>query len=119
MSPAPLELVSSAWERDYIDLLQKHRLNTETPIDETLGVLNDLVAAGKVRYIGSSNLSGWQIAVADWAARSSHRTQFVWAHNRYDLLERNTEHEVLPACEWFDLGMSPLFPPASGSLTGK
>ena len=119
ISSAPFKLVSSAWERDYIDLLQKHRLNTETPIDETLRALNDLVAAGKVRYIGSLNFSGWQIAVADWTARSSHRTQFVSAQNRYNLLERNTEHEVLPACERFGLGMLPLFPLSSGLLTGK
>ncbi len=104
---------------DYIDLLQMHRPDAETPIDETLRALDDLIAAGKVRYIGNSNFSGWQIADADWTARSSPRSRFVSAQNQYNLLERNTEHEVLPACERFGLGMLPFFPLASGLLTGK
>jgi aryl-alcohol dehydrogenase-like predicted oxidoreductase len=96
-----------------------HRPDTETPIDETLRALDDLIAAGKVRYIGNSNFSGWQIADADWTSRSSHRSRFVSAQNHYNLLERNIEHEVLPACERFGLGMLPFFPLASGLLTGK
>ena len=104
---------------DYIDLYQMHQPDPATPIEETLSVLDDLVREGKVRYIGHSNFSGWQIADADWTARSQGRTQFVTAQNHYSLLERAVRHEVLPACERFGLGMLPYFPLASGLLTGK
>jgi aryl-alcohol dehydrogenase-like predicted oxidoreductase len=104
---------------DYIDLYQIHRPDDETPIDETLMALDDLVRQGKVRYIGCSNFAGWQIADADWTARRDHRSRFVSAQNQYSLLERRIEAEVLPACERFGLGMLPYFPLASGLLTGK
>jgi aryl-alcohol dehydrogenase-like predicted oxidoreductase len=104
---------------DYIDLLQMHRPDTETPIDETLRALDDLTAAGKVRYVGNSNYAGWQIAEADYTARGAHFVRFVSAQNNYSLLERNVAHEVLPACERFGLGFLPFFPLASGLLTGK
>jgi aryl-alcohol dehydrogenase-like predicted oxidoreductase len=104
---------------DWIDLYQFHAPDPETPIDETLRALDDLVAQGKVRYIGNSNFSGWQIADADWQARTAHRTPFVSAQNLYSLLERRVEHEVLPACERFGLGFLPFFPLASGLLSGK
>jgi aryl-alcohol dehydrogenase-like predicted oxidoreductase len=106
-------------ETDYIDLYQMHRPDADTPIDETLRALDDLVASGKVRYIGNSNFTGWQIADADWTARTTHRTRFVSAQNLYSLLERAVEHEVLPACENFGLGFLPFFPLASGLLSGK
>jgi aryl-alcohol dehydrogenase-like predicted oxidoreductase len=104
---------------DYIDLLQMHRFDDETPLDETLRALDDLITAGKVRYIGNSNYAGWQIADADWIARSGHFNRFVSAQNDYSLLERKAAHEVLPACERFGLGFLPFFPLASGLLTGK
>jgi aryl-alcohol dehydrogenase-like predicted oxidoreductase len=104
---------------DYIDLYQMHRPDPETPIEETLSALDDLVTQGKVRYIGNSNFTGWQIADADWTARSEHLTRFVSAQNNYSLLERKVEFEVNPACERFGLGMLPFFPLASGLLTGK
>jgi aryl-alcohol dehydrogenase-like predicted oxidoreductase len=104
---------------DYIDLYQFHSPDPETPIDETLRALDDLVAQGKVRYIGNSNFTGWQVADADWTAKAHHRTRFVSAQNLYSLLERKVEHEVLPACEHFGLGFLPFFPLASGLLTGK
>ncbi|MDB5451218.1 MAG: aldo/keto reductase [Phenylobacterium sp.] len=104
---------------DYIDLYQFHQPDPETPIEETLRALDDLVTQGKVRYLGNSNFSGWQIADADWTARSHDRTRFVSAQNLYSLLERRVEHEVLPACEHFGLGFLPFFPLASGLLTGK
>jgi aryl-alcohol dehydrogenase-like predicted oxidoreductase len=104
---------------DYVDLLQMHRFDPETPIDETLRALDDLITAGKVRYIGNSNYAGWQIADADWTARTGRYTRFVSAQNNYSLLERNVAHEVLPACEHFGLGFLPFFPLASGLLTGK
>jgi aryl-alcohol dehydrogenase-like predicted oxidoreductase len=104
---------------DYIDLYQIHAPDPATPIDETLSALNELVTAGKVRYIGHSNFSGWQIADADWTARSRNLTPFVTAQNHYSLLERAVQTEVLPACEHFGLGQLPYFPLASGMLTGK
>ncbi|MFU8816428.1 MAG: aldo/keto reductase [Pseudomonadales bacterium] len=104
---------------DYIDLYQLHTPDPATPIDETLSVLDDLVREGKVRYLGNSNFAGWQLADADWVARTTGRTAFVTAQNHYSLLERAVRHEVLPACERFGLGMLPYFPLASGMLTGK
>ncbi|HTX49220.1 MAG TPA: aldo/keto reductase [Caulobacteraceae bacterium] len=104
---------------DYIDLYQMHQPDRDTPIEETLGALDDLVTRGKVRYVGNSNFTGWMIADADWTARNEHLNRFVSAQNNYSLLERRVEHEVTPACERFGLGMLPFFPLASGLLTGK
>jgi aryl-alcohol dehydrogenase-like predicted oxidoreductase len=104
---------------DYIDLYQMHQPDPETPIEETLAALDDLVRAGKVRYIGNSNFTGWQIADAAWTARSAHSTPFVSAQNEFSLLRRNVEHEILPACGHFGLGFLPFFPLGSGLLTGK
>lgn len=104
---------------DYIDLYQMHAPDADTPIEETLGALDDLVTQGKVRYIGNSNFTGWQIADADWTARDAHINRFVSAQNNYSLLERKVEFEVTPACERFGLGVLPYFPLASGLLTGK
>src|SRR4051812_33666593 len=84
---------------DYIDLYQLHRPDPSTPIDETLAALDDLVRAGKVRYLGNSNFSGWQIADADWTARANNLTPMVSAQNDYSLLNRAVEREVIPACE--------------------
>jgi aryl-alcohol dehydrogenase-like predicted oxidoreductase len=104
---------------DHVDLLQMHRPDPDTPIEETLRALDDLVTSGKVRYIGNSNFAGWQIADADWTARQAGHTRFVSAQNLYSLLEREVEAEVLPACGRFGLGFLPFFPLASGLLTGK
>ncbi len=104
---------------DHIDLYQQHRADAETPIEETLRALDDLVTAGKVRYLGNSNFNGFQLADADWTARSEGLNRFVSAQNHYNLLDRRIEREVLPACERFGLGMLPYFPLASGLLTGK
>ncbi|MCS5569189.1 MAG: aldo/keto reductase, partial [Pseudomonadales bacterium] len=104
---------------DYIDLYQIHFPDPATPIDETLSALDDLVRAGKVRYVGSSNFSSWQIADADWTARSEGYTRFVSAQNHMNLFERAVVHEVIPGCRHFGLGMLPYFPLASGLLTGK
>ena len=104
---------------DHIDLYQLHEPDPATPIDETLSTLDELVRSGKVRYLGNSNFAGWQIADADWTARTGHLTPFVSAQNHFSLLERHVEREVLPACERFGLGMLPFFPLASGLLTGK
>ena len=104
---------------DYIDLYQMHAPDPDTPIEETLDALGDQVRRGKVRYIGRSNFSGWQIADADWVARTNVGARFVSAQNHYSLLERAIETEVLPSCDRFGLGMLPFFPLASGMLTGK
>jgi aryl-alcohol dehydrogenase-like predicted oxidoreductase len=104
---------------DYIDLYQLHRPDPNTPIEETLSALDDLVHQGKVRYIGSSNFAGWQIADADWTSRSDGLARFVSAQNNYSLLSREVEADVIPACERFGQGMLPFFPLASGMLTGK
>ena len=104
---------------DHIYLYQMHVPDADTPIDETLRALDDLVRSGKVLYIGNSNFSGWQIADADWTARTGGLERFVSAQNNFSLLERGVEREVLPACERFGLGLLPFFPLASGFLTGK
>jgi aryl-alcohol dehydrogenase-like predicted oxidoreductase len=104
---------------DYIDLYQIHRPDPQTPIEETLSALDDLVRAGKVRYLGNSNFAAWQVADADWTARTAHLTRFVSAQNEYSLLRRDVEAELVPACQRFGLGLLPYFPLASGLLTGK
>jgi aryl-alcohol dehydrogenase-like predicted oxidoreductase len=106
-------------ETDYIDLYQLHTPDEETPIDETLSALDDLVRSGKVRYLGNSNFAGWQIADADWTARAAGHTPFISAQNQYSLLHREAETEILPACEHFGLGFLPFFPLDSGLLSGK
>jgi aryl-alcohol dehydrogenase-like predicted oxidoreductase len=106
-------------ETDHIDLYQLHEPDPATPIEETLAALDDLVHAGKVRYLGNSNFAGWQIADADWTARAGNLTPFISAQNRYSLLQRHVEAEVVPACEQFGLGLLPFFPLDSGLLSGK
>ncbi len=104
---------------DYIDLYQMHAPDPATELEETLRALDDLVTSGKVRYLGHSNFSGWQIAEAHWLARSHGTSAMATAQNHYSLLERAVRHEVLPACERYGVGMLPYFPLASGMLTGK
>jgi aryl-alcohol dehydrogenase-like predicted oxidoreductase len=104
---------------DYIDLYQLHRPDPRTPIAETLSTLDGLVRAGKVRYIGSSNFAGWQIADAAWTADSLKAVPFISAQNEYSLLNRALEPEVIGACQRFGIGMLPFFPLANGLLTGK
>ena len=104
---------------DYIDLYQMHWPDPRTPIEETLAALDELVKEGKVRYIGSSHFSGWQVADADWIARSRQLERFVAAQNHYSLIERSAEAELIPACEKFGVGLLPYFPLANGLLTGK
>jgi aryl-alcohol dehydrogenase-like predicted oxidoreductase len=104
---------------DHIDLYQMHVPDPDTPIEETLRALDDLVRDGKVLYIGNSNFTGWQIADADWTSRTGGLERFISAQNNFSLLERGVEREVLPACERFGLGLLPYFPLASGFLTGK
>ena len=104
---------------DWIDLYQFHTPDPATPIEETLRALDDLVRAGKVRYVGHSNRAGWQIAQAEYVARELGVERFVSAQNHYNLLDRRAELEVVPAAAEFGLGVLPYFPLANGLLTGK
>ena len=104
---------------DYIDLYQLHTPDPETPVAETLAALTELVTEGKVRYLGNSNFTGWQIADAAHVARAAGTAPFVSAQNHWSLLEREVEAEVLPAARHFGLGVLPYFPLANGLLTGK
>ncbi len=103
----------------HIDLYQLHTPDPATPIEETLTALGDLVAQGKVRYIGQSNFSGWQLAEAACVARELGTTGFVSAQNHWSLLERGVEAELVPAALHYGLGVLPYFPLANGLLTGK
>lgn len=104
---------------DYIDLYQIHVPDPATPQEETLRALDDLVRAGKVRYIGSSNFAAWQLADAIWIARANGLASYVAAQNQYNLLDRRIERELVPACAHYQVAILPYFPLASGFLTGK
>ena len=104
---------------DYVDVYQMHEPDPGTPIEETLGVLDELVREGKVRWIGSSNFSPAQVREADEIARDRGLTRFVAAQNEYSLVERDAEIELLPLCDGLGIGVLPYFPLASGLLSGK
>ena len=106
-------------QTDYIDLYQLHRPDPQTPMEETLRALDDLVSSGKVRYIGHSNFAGWQAAEAHFVAEKGHYSPFISAQNEYSLLERRIEAELVPACNQYGVSVLPFFPLASGFLTGK
>src|SRR5208337_4077417 len=103
----------------YIDLYQIHQPDPETPQHETLEALNDLIRAGKVRYIGHSNFAAWQAVDAHWISRTRGLASYISAQNQYNLLDRRIERELIPACREFGVGILPYFPLASGFLTGK
>jgi aryl-alcohol dehydrogenase-like predicted oxidoreductase len=104
---------------DWIDLYQLHKPDPATPLEETLSALDDLVRAGKVRYIGCSNLPAWQVADAHWIARDRNLTPFISAQDEYSLVVRDVERELIPALAQYGMGLLPYFPLASGLLTGK
>jgi aryl-alcohol dehydrogenase-like predicted oxidoreductase len=104
---------------DHIDLYQMHAPDPATPIAETLAALTELVAEGKVRYLGSSNFAGWQVVDADWVAATDGSEAFISAQNEYSWLKRDVEQELVPALEHTGQGLIPFFPLASGLLTGK
>ncbi|HSG25556.1 MAG TPA: aldo/keto reductase [Anaerolineales bacterium] len=106
-------------DTDYIDLYQVHRWDQTVPIEETLRALDDLITQGKVRYIGSSGFASWQIAVSQKISEQHGWNKFVTEQPHYHLLVRETEKEILPACEYFGVGILPYFPLAGGFLTGK
>jgi aryl-alcohol dehydrogenase-like predicted oxidoreductase len=104
---------------DWIDLYQVHFPDPLTPMEETLRALDDLVAQGKVRYLGLSNHPAWQVADAWWIARTQHLNGFVSCQDEYSLVARDPERELIPAMLHYGLGLLPYFPLASGLLTGK
>ncbi|MFC1988906.1 aldo/keto reductase [Chloroflexota bacterium] len=104
---------------DYIDLYMLHRPDPNTPIEETLRALDDLVRVGKVRYIGSSNFAAWQVCEAAWVSRTHNLESFICSESEYNLLDRNIERELIPCCQALDIGIIPDFPLAKGFLTGK
>ncbi len=104
---------------DWIDLYQMHTPDPVTPVEETLAALTELVNEGKVRYVGSSNFTGWQVVDADWTARTRHLTSFISAQNEYSWLKRGIEDELVPALQHTGQSLLPYFPLASGLLTGK
>lgn len=104
---------------DYIDLYQFHTPDPITPVEETLTALDDLVRSGKVRYVGHSNMAGWQIADLEHTARAAGTARCVSSQNHYNLLDRRAELEVVPAARAYGLGVLPYFPLANGLLTGK
>ncbi|HEX6444850.1 MAG TPA: aldo/keto reductase [Streptosporangiales bacterium] len=104
---------------DHIDLYQMHEPDPATPMDETLEALTELVREGKVRYVGSSQFAAWQVADADWTARVGGTARMISTQDNYNLLERDVERELVPACEQFGVGLIPYFPLAKGLLTGK
>jgi len=106
-------------QTDYIDLYWLHCWDTHTPIDETMAALDDLVRAGKVRYIGVSDTPAWKIAEANVTARFRGWSQFVGLQIEYSLLERSVEQELVPMARELGLGITPWSPLKSGVLSGK
>src|SRR5205085_8920399 len=116
---AAVEASLKRLKTDWIDLYQQHRHDPLTPIEETLRALDDLVRAGKVRYIGCSNFFPTQVVEAQWAARHFGLSAFISCQDEYSLLRRNLDKEALGIYERYGLGLLPYFPLASGLLTGK
>ncbi|MGW6685198.1 aldo/keto reductase [Streptomyces sp. NPDC054961] len=106
-------------QTDHIDLYQLHSPDPAVPVAETLAALSELVAEGKIRYLGHSNFSGWQLAEAAHVARETGAAPFVSAQNEWSLLERSAERELVPAALHYGVGVLPYFPLANGLLTGK
>jgi aryl-alcohol dehydrogenase-like predicted oxidoreductase len=104
---------------DYIDLYQQHIADPKTPIEETLRALDDLVHQGKVRYIGCSTLSAWQVVEAQWVSTHFDLARYVSCQERYSLLDRDLDRELMPVIEAYGLGLIPFSPLANGLLTGK
>ena len=106
-------------QTDTIDLYYAHRWDDETPIEETLRAVDDLIQAGKVRYFGASMYASWQLATANRLAEFKSLNRIVALQSEYHLLERAVEKEVLPACVADNVGFIPYFPLAGGFLSGK
>jgi aryl-alcohol dehydrogenase-like predicted oxidoreductase len=106
-------------QTDYIDLYQLHRAQPEVPIDETLRALDDLIRAGKVRYIGTSTFAGWQLVESFWVSKELALNRFVSEQPPYNLLDRRIERELIPMAQTFGIAVLPWSPLGGGLLTGK
>jgi aryl-alcohol dehydrogenase-like predicted oxidoreductase len=106
-------------DTDYIDLYYYHYPDPETPVEETLRAMDDLVHAGKVRYTGCSNFAAWQLCEALWTSRQYNLASFVVVQSRYNLIDRRIEAEVAPCCQANGVGVVPWGPLASGFLSGE
>ncbi|MGE5481353.1 MAG: aldo/keto reductase [Bacteroidota bacterium] len=106
-------------QTDYIDLYQIHRPGSDVPIDETLRALDDLIRAGKVRYIGTSTFAAWQVVESLWVSKELGLNRFVTEQPPYHLLDRRIERELIPMAQTYGLGIIPWSPLAGGFLTGK
>lgn len=104
---------------DHIDLYQIHSPDSTTPIEETLRALDDLVHAGKVRYIGCSNFAAWQLCEALWISKVNNLHSFVTEQPQYNLIDRHIEQDLIPCCQTYGIGVIPYYPLAAGFLTGK
>jgi aryl-alcohol dehydrogenase-like predicted oxidoreductase len=104
---------------DWIDLYQFHRPDPATPIEETLRALDDLIAQGKVRYIGCSNMAAWSVVDAQWTAELRGLSRFISAQDEYSLVHRKPEADLIPALRAKGMGLLPYYPLASGLLSGK
>jgi len=106
-------------QTDYIDLYQIHRPNSDVPIDETLRALDDLVRAGKVRYLGASTYAAWQIVESLWVSKEYGLNRFICEQPPYHLLDRRIERELIPMAQNYGFALIPWSPLAGGFLTGK
>ncbi|MCL4267679.1 MAG: aldo/keto reductase [Anaerolineae bacterium] len=106
-------------QTDYIDLYQLHHPSNEIPIDETLRALDDLVRAGKVRYIGTSTFAAWQLVESLWVAKEYGLNRFVSEQPSYHMLDRRAERELIPMAQTYGIAVNPYSPTAGGFLTGK
>lgn len=104
---------------DYIDLYQIHWWDPNTPIEETLRALDDLIRVGKVRYTGCSNFAAWQVCESHWTAKTLGINGFSSMQPRYSMLYRQPEEEMIPFCEKYNIGILPFYPLENGFLTGK
>jgi aryl-alcohol dehydrogenase-like predicted oxidoreductase len=106
-------------QTDYVDLYQIHFFDNDTPLEETLRALDDLVRSGKVRYIGCSNFAAWQLSDALGVSKANSLNAFVSVQPEYNLLNRRIEKDLIPCCEAHNIGIVPYQPLAGGFLTGK
>jgi 1-deoxyxylulose-5-phosphate synthase len=103
---------------DYVDIYQVHRFDSETPVEETMRALDDIVRAGKARYVGASAMYAWQFVKLQMAAAAGGWTRFVAMQNRYNLVNREDERELIPLCRDLGVGVIPYSPLARGLLAG-
>ena len=104
---------------DYVDIYMLHWPDGSTPMEETLRALDDVISAGKARYIGCSNLSAWRLVEAKWISKTDRLHGFIVAQNEYSLAQREADQSLVPALEAYGIGFMPYAPLANGLLTGK